>query len=151
MSSLATQLAQNTSLNASLLSTSRRKPTESYLFPPSQASAHDLESIHFLAVNAFLQLKAVQPLCRKYEATLFSDAIRDLDRTLLNKESAEELNENLAGFMRLLGPWVMEGMVGKIIEWLVRRFRYVHSSKILRLNLGPEGGIIKQSKRIQCR
>ncbi|KAF7977911.1 hypothetical protein HWV62_2480 [Athelia sp. TMB] len=123
MSSLAAQLTQNASLNASLLSTSRRKPTESYLFPPSQASTHDLESIHFLAANAFLQLKSVQPACRKYEAALFSDAIKDLDRTLLNKDSAGELNENLAAFLRLLGPWVMEGMVGKILEWLVRRFR----------------------------
>ncbi|KZP04633.1 hypothetical protein FIBSPDRAFT_843744, partial [Athelia psychrophila] len=124
MSSLAAQLTQNASLNASLLSNaSRRKPTESYLFPPSQASTHDLESIHFLAANAFLQFKSVQPACRKYEAALFSDAIKDLDRTLLNVESAGELNEQLTGFMRLLGPWLMEGMVGKILEWLVRRFR----------------------------
>jgi U3 small nucleolar RNA-associated protein 10 len=122
-SSLATQLAKNASLNASLLSATRRKPTESYLFPASQASTHDLESIHFLASNAFLQLKSVQPSCRKYEAALFSDAVKDVDRTLLSKEKNEELDVNLKGFIRLLGPWLMEGMVGKILEWLVRRFR----------------------------
>ena len=149
MSSLAAQLTHNASLNASLLSTSRRKPTESYLFPPSQASTHDLESIHFLAANAFLQLKSVQPACRKYEAALFSDAIKDLDRTLLNKDSADELNENLAAFMRLLGPWVMEGMVGKILEWLVRRFRYVHAA--FPLHKQTEQMAMEQNKRIQCR
>lgn len=130
MSSLAAQLAQNASLNASLLSTSRRKPTESYLFPASQAATHDLESLHFLAANAFLQLKSVQPACRKYEAALFSDAIKNVDRTLLNKEMGAELDANLAGFMRLLGPWLMEGMVGKILEWLVRRFRCVAEPSI---------------------
>lgn len=124
-SSLATQLAQNASLNASILSTSKRKPTESYLFPASQASTHDLESIHFLALNAFLQLKSIQPLCRKYETALFSDAVKDVDRTLLTKEINEELDQNLKGFLAVLGPWLMEGMVGKILEWLVRRFRYV--------------------------
>jgi U3 small nucleolar RNA-associated protein 10 len=124
-SSLAPQLAQNVSLNASLLSTSRRKPTESYLFPASQAATHDLESIHFLASNAFLQLKSVQPSCRKYEASLFSDAVKNVDRTLLSKGRGEELDGNLRGFLRLLGPWLMEGMVGKILEWLVRRFRCV--------------------------
>lgn len=122
-SSLATQLAKNASLNASLLSSTRRKPVESYLFPASQASTHDLESIHFLASNAFLQLKSVQPSCRKYEAALFSDSVKDVDRTLLSKERNEELDVNLKGFLRLLGPWLMEGMVGKILEWLVRRFR----------------------------
>lgn len=125
MSSLAAQLAQNASLNASLLSTTRRKPTESYLFPASQAATHDLESLHFLASNAFLQLKSVQPACRNFEAALFSDAVKDVDRTLLNTKMGEDLNANLAGFMKLLGPWLMEGMVGKILEWLVRRFRYV--------------------------
>lgn len=124
-SSLATQLAQNASLNASILSTSRRKPTESYLFPVSQASTHDLESIHFLASNAFLQFKNIQPSCRKYEAALFSDAVKDVDRTLLSKEMDEELNVNLRGFLKVLGPWLMEGISGKLIEWLVRRFRLV--------------------------
>jgi len=124
-SSLATQLAQNASLNASLISTTRRKPAESYLFPASQASTHDLESIHFLASSAFLQLKSVQQSCRKYEAPLFSDAVKDIDRTLLSKERNDELDRNLKAFLRLLGPWLMEGMVGKILEWLVRRFRYV--------------------------
>lgn len=122
-SSLATQLIQNASLNAALLSTTRRKP-ESYIFPSSQASTHDIESIHFIASNAFLQLTSVQPSCRKYEGALFSDAVKDVDRTLLSKDKDEELDEQLRGFMRLLGPWLMEGMVGKILEWLVRRFRY---------------------------
>ena len=122
-SSLAAQLAQNTSLNTALLSTSRRKPTESYLFPAAQASTHDLESIHFLASSAFLQLKSVQPLCRKYESALFSDAVKDVDRTLLSKDKNDELDRNLKDLLRLLGPWLMEGMVGKILEWLIRRFR----------------------------
>jgi U3 small nucleolar RNA-associated protein 10 len=51
--------------------------------------------------------------------------VKDVDRTLLSKDKNEELDGNLKGFLRLLGPWLMEGMVGKVLEWLVRRFRCV--------------------------
>ena len=118
---LVTQLSKNASLNASLLS--HKKQTDSYLFPSSQASDHDLHSIHALARNAFIQLSSIQPLVLKYEEPLFSDAIKDLDKTLLTKEQNDVLDSNLAAFLKLCGPWVLEGMVGKVLEWLVRRFR----------------------------
>jgi len=54
---------------------------------------------------------------------LFSDAVKDVDRTLLSKDKNDELDRNLKDLLRLLGPWLMEGMVGKILEWLIRRFR----------------------------
>ena len=54
---------------------------------------------------------------------MFSDTIKDLDRTLLTKEQNDVLDSNLAAFLKLCGPWVLEGMVGKVLEWLVRRFR----------------------------
>ena len=118
---LATQLSKNVSLNASLLS--HKKQTDSYLFSSSQASIHDLHSIHALVRNAFIQLSSIQPLVLQYEEPLFSDTIKDLDRTLLTKEQNDVLDSNLAAFLRLCGPWVLEGMVGKVLEWLVRRFR----------------------------
>lgn len=69
----------------------------------------------------------------KYEENLFGDASRDVDRTLLSKEQVDELDSDLGGFLRLCGPWVLEGMVGKVLEWLVRRFRCVFIQSPARL------------------
>jgi U3 small nucleolar RNA-associated protein 10 len=124
VSSLATQLAQNASLNSSLLlEKTRRAPTESYLFTGRDADQHDLESTHALGRNGFLQLVSLKPSLRVYEQHLFSDSIKDLDRTLINKEQNKELDIKIAGFLREIGPYLLEGPAGKVLEWLVRRFR----------------------------
>lgn len=123
-SSLAAQLAQNVSLNASLLvDRSRRKPTQSYLFNSREADQHDLDSIHALAVNAFFRLKTVEPALSEYEEDLFSDTAKMTDRTLQNAEANAKLNERLNSFLPLLGPYLLQSPTGKVIEWLVRRFR----------------------------
>lgn len=130
-SSLAAQLAQTSSLNSSLLvDRSRRTPTESYLFTGREADQHDLDSLHALASNAFLQLRQLNPSFRTYYDSLFSDAARSIDRTLLGGDEAKELNGSIARFLPLLGPWLMEAPSGKVLEWLVRRFRYVASNPL---------------------
>ncbi|GJE92911.1 U3snoRNP10 and BP28CT domain-containing protein [Phanerochaete sordida] len=129
-SSLAQQLAQSASLNSSLLvDRTRRKPTASYLFTAREADHHDLESIHALAVNAFFRLRTVEPALSAYEDALFSDAAKATDRTLQNAEANARLNASLNSFLPLLGPYLLETPTGKIIEWLVRRFR-VHEFNV---------------------
>jgi U3 small nucleolar RNA-associated protein 10 len=128
-SKLAAQLAKNTSLNASLLSDkSRRRPTESYLFTGRDTDQHDLQSIHALGVNGYLQVKSMSPHLHKFGDSLFSDAVKDVDRTLLNAEANAELDRNIEGFLKLLGPYLLEAPTGKILEWLVRRFRCLSQS-----------------------
>ncbi|KAF7420871.1 snoRNA-binding rRNA-processing protein utp10 [Pleurotus ostreatus] len=123
-SSLAAQLAQSASLNANLLNEkSRRKSTESYLFTGRQADQYDLETIHALAVNAFLQLTQLNPEFQRFEAPLLSEAAKSTDRTLQTKAENAKLDEAITGFLHLLGPYVLESPTGKVLEWLVRRFR----------------------------
>ncbi|KAL6308934.1 hypothetical protein BKA93DRAFT_724934 [Sparassis latifolia] len=123
-SSLAAQLAQGASLNASLLvDSSRRKSTESYLFSAKEAFQHDLDSLHALGVNGFLQLKSMNPVLRYLEQTLFSDAAKSTDRTLQAADANAKLDEQIAAFLPLLGPFLMDAPTGKVLEWLVRRFR----------------------------
>lgn len=123
-SSLATQLAQGASLNSAFLADrSRRKPTPSYLFSPREADQHDLSSIHALAVNAFLRLKSIEPALSVYDGALFSEAAKATDRTLQNAEANQRLDEALNSFLPLLGPYLLDSPTGKVIEWLVRRFR----------------------------
>ncbi|KAI0092311.1 armadillo-type protein [Irpex rosettiformis] len=123
-SSLAKQLAQGVSLNASLLvDRSRRLPTQSYLFTPREADQHDLDSIHALGVNGFQRLKAIEPTIFKYEDALFSDAAKATDRTLLTSEGNANLDISINGLLSLLGPYLLEAPASKVVEWLVRRFR----------------------------
>jgi len=123
-SSLATQLAQGASLNSSLLvDRSKRKHTESYLFTGREADHHDLYSVHALALNGFTHLRSVNPTFRPFEQDLFSDAAKSVDRTLLTKEKEKELSLTIGRFLRSLGPYLLDAPSGKILEWLVRRFR----------------------------
>ncbi|KAF8999772.1 hypothetical protein BDQ17DRAFT_1360346 [Cyathus striatus] len=124
MSSLAAQLAHSASLNSALLADrSKRKPVESYLFTGREAGQHDLESIHALAMNGFLQLSTIDPSFRKYEGDIFSERAKVTDRTLLSQEDNDNLNKAIHGFLLLLGPYLMDSPTGRVLEWLVRRFR----------------------------
>ncbi|RDB23790.1 U3 small nucleolar RNA-associated protein 10 [Hypsizygus marmoreus] len=124
MSSLAVQLAQSASLNTALLvDRSRRKAGESYLFTGREADQHDLESIHALGVNGLLQLASLEPALRKFEEALFSEYAKSTDRTLLSTQANAELDASIHACLALLGPYLMESPTGKVIEWLVRRFR----------------------------
>ena len=123
-STLATQLAQTASLNSALLvDRARRKPTQSYLFTAREADNHDFESIYALASNAFIQLRQWVPSVQRYEDALFSEAAKGLDRTLLPAVEARELDEKISTFLPLLGKDLMEMPTGRLLEWLVRRFR----------------------------
>ncbi|KAG1896221.1 uncharacterized protein F5891DRAFT_1054817 [Suillus fuscotomentosus] len=139
-SALASQLAASASLNASLLDahTNKRRRTESYLFTGRDADVHDLDSIHALASNAFAQLSSLSPaftartaklpsdgssLSVDFDQTLFSEAARNVDRTMQSREVNANLDRTLNAFLSLLGPWLMEAPTSKVLEWLVRRFR----------------------------
>ena len=148
---LAAQLAASTSLNTSLLQDrSKKRPTESYLFTGKDADAHDLDSIYALACTAFTHLRSLSPafasksiklgsddppLLVDFEQVLFSDAARALDRTLQTPQVNANLDRNINAFLALLAPWLMEVPSSKVIEWLVRRFRYVyrHHDQTIRL------------------
>lgn len=142
MSSLAAQLAQSASLNSALLADrSRRKAAESYLFTGREADQHDLESIHALAVNGLLQLASLEPSLRGYEAQLFSEQAKATNRTLLSSDSVAQLDKSIAAFFSILGPYVLEIPTGKVLEWLVRRFRCVARSLSLFASLKVTSGL----------
>ena len=133
-SSLASQLAKGVSLNAPLLSETARKKhyaSSSYLFSVSSKSQiDDLDAIHALATNALEHLKHIYPsvltISDKGSHTyryVFSQHARDTDRTLLTPDELTELNTALKRCMQALGPCLLEGHTGRVIEWLVRRFR----------------------------
>jgi U3 small nucleolar RNA-associated protein 10 len=124
MTSLAIQLAKSASLNTGLLvDRSRRKSVQSYLFTGREADQHDLASIHALGANGLLQLASLNPSLLRFEDKLFTDYAKSTDRTLLSPEANMELDESIEACLSSLGPYLMETPTGKVIEWLVRRFR----------------------------
>jgi U3 small nucleolar RNA-associated protein 10 len=134
--SLAAQLSKGVSHNASLLADrSRRKHAESYLFASREADQHDYHSIHALGVNGLSKLKSLNAKFAKYDANLFSDAARDLDRTLQSESQNAELDRTLNSFLRDLGPYLLESPSSKALEWIIRRFRLVASLIYLILGL----------------
>lgn len=132
-SSLAAQLAKGVSLNAPILSETQRKKhfaLSSYLFSTSTKSQiDDLDSIHALAESALLQLRLLVPESETFNPnsptyrSLFSQHARDTDRTLLTKDGQAELDTAIQTCLRSLGPCLLESQAGRVIEWLVRRFR----------------------------
>ncbi len=101
-----------------------------YLFTSSYAQTDDVESIHALALNALGQLRLIYPVFRdldspsnEYYQLLFSPRAKETDRTLLGKDEAKAVDDALKHCLRILGPCLLDSAAGKVVEWLVRRFR----------------------------
>ncbi|KAL5520451.1 hypothetical protein ACEPAG_9675 [Sanghuangporus baumii] len=132
-SSLATQLAKGVSPNASLLSETARKKhfaSSSYLFSSStKGQIDDLDTIHALAINALSQLRQIHPSISAFDEqslvyrALFSHRAKETDRTLLAKEELAELDATIKACLAAIGPCLLENTSGRVLEWLVRRFR----------------------------
>jgi U3 small nucleolar RNA-associated protein 10 len=126
MASLASQLQQIASIDASRLTSKTGAPnSKSYLFPPALASKHDIDEIFSLGQSGFEELLELDPLMEEFEDELFSEASKRNDRMMLNKEDNAKLDIVLERCLRRLGKWIGIKAGGKCIEWLVRRFRSV--------------------------
>lgn len=126
MTSLAAQLASIASLDSSrLASSSATKTQPSYLFTPTEAAQHDLETIHSLGLNGFEELKELDSSLGEYEEDLFGEASKGVDRMVISREENDDLGRRLDELLRRLGRHVPTRACGKVIEWLVRRFRSV--------------------------
>lgn len=135
--SLATQLARlgANSLDATRLAAPTAKSRPSFLFPSRQAAALSNTDIYSLGHNGFLALLEQDARLQKYESPLFGEQAKRTDRTLLTKEENEELDGILAGIMRVLASRFMFKNVGRVLEWLIRRFRCVSLLLLLLLLL----------------
>lgn len=124
MSSLALQLASLASLDSTRLGASKASSTQpSYLFTPTEAAQHDLETIHSLGLNGFEELKELDSSLLEFEDDLFGEGSKQTDRMIISKQENEDLGEVLDRFLRRLGKHVPTRACAKVVEWLVRRFR----------------------------
>ncbi|RKO83645.1 HEAT repeat-containing protein-like protein 1, partial [Blyttiomyces helicus] len=95
----------------------------SLLFSAKEAADVDKETLFAVARNGLLDLTSRDPAFAQWEATLFSEASKTLDRALQSKEDNAKLDESIAKFLRTLSPHFLLQSALKVMEWLVRRFR----------------------------
>ncbi|TPX45441.1 hypothetical protein SeMB42_g03998 [Synchytrium endobioticum] len=82
----------------------------------------DRDTLHALASDALRSLIAKDDRFQPYQFTLFSDAVKTLDRKLLTRQENELLNSSISGLLRLLSKHFLTEPAALVLEWLVRRF-----------------------------
>ena len=126
-STLARQLANVGSLDAERLQAATSKSRASFLFPARQAASLSNSDIHSLGYNGFLSLLADDVRLERFDTPIFGEKAKKTDRMLLTKDENDKLDRVLTSFIRMLAPTFMLKNTGKVIEWLIRRFRCVSS------------------------
>ncbi|MGH0159593.1 UNVERIFIED_CONTAM: hypothetical protein FKN15_008290 [Acipenser sinensis] len=124
MTSLALQLKrlalpQN---DSSLLS---RKEVASLLFDPKEAAGIDKDTFFAIGCTGLEELLGIESSFEEFQATLFSQASKGIERSVQNKEVNKQLDESLSLFLTRLSPYFMLKPAQKCLEWLIHRF-HVH-------------------------
>ena len=117
--------------NLGQFSQSERQGTSktSFLFSGKDAGTLDLDSIYWISLNGLEELISMDPSFNKYTNTLFSEASRDFERSILTQEAVKKVDESISGFLRLLSPYFMLRPAHKCLEWLVRVYE-IHKCNI---------------------
>ncbi|KAK6346259.1 snoRNA-binding rRNA-processing protein utp10 [Orbilia blumenaviensis] len=143
-STLASQLQSLQKNRPSTLSSTvdpkalRKLHSVSLLFTPEHAATQDFETIYSICYEGFEELCSLDRRFAVFERSLFSEQSVAVDRDVLSKADNEKLDENVKGFLGLLGAWALVKSGVKALEWLVRRFRvHHHNSSLLILTFLP--------------
>ncbi|KAJ1952899.1 snoRNA-binding rRNA-processing protein utp10, partial [Linderina pennispora] len=95
----------------------------SFLFEGGQAANIDNQTVFDIGRDGLNELRQVSRRFDVYATTLFSEAVKDLDRVLQTKEENKKLDKSIRSFLFLLAPHFLTKPAGKALEWLIRRFR----------------------------
>ncbi|RCI06452.1 HEAT repeat-containing protein 1 [Rhizopus stolonifer] len=123
MSSLKQQLKKIGTLDLRSVSEASRKTRASFLFSAREAADQDLETIYSIAYNGIMELVILDEKFAAFEKTLFSEKMKSVDRVLQTKEENEKLDASINSFLSQLSPYFLLKPSGKVLEYLIRRFR----------------------------
>ena len=124
-SSLANQLANIGSVDAARLSVSTSKARPSFLFTPRQAASLSNADIHSLGYNGYLALLSEDPRLERFETPIFGEKAKGTDRALPTPDESAKLDRILGLLLRALAGKFLVRNTGKVLEWCIRRFRWV--------------------------
>ncbi|KAG2204341.1 hypothetical protein INT47_009383 [Mucor saturninus] len=123
MSSLKQQLKKIGTLDLRNVTEASRKSRASFLFSAREAADQDLETIYSIAYNGIMELVILDEKFAPFEKTLFSERMKSVDRILQTKEENKKLNASIDAFLCQLSPYFLLKPSGKVLEYLIRRFR----------------------------
>ncbi|KAJ3091113.1 HEAT repeat-containing protein 1 [Quaeritorhiza haematococci] len=102
---------------------SQAKAKASLLFSKYEANDLDKDSLFAIGRNGLAELIERDQRFEGFEATLFSESVKNIDVTLQTKQDKARLDQSIALFLRQLSPYALETSAFKVLEWLLRRFR----------------------------
>lgn len=124
MTSLAQQL-QRLALPQSDPSLLSRDEVASLLFDPREAATIDRDTAFALGCTGLEELLGIDPSFEQFEAPLFSQLAKTLERSVQTKAVNRQLDENISSFLIHLSPYFLLKPAQKCLEWLIHRF-HVH-------------------------
>ncbi|KAI7901693.1 uncharacterized protein BX663DRAFT_562160 [Cokeromyces recurvatus] len=123
MSSLKQQLKKIGTLDLRNVSEASRKSRASFLFTAREAADQDLDTIYSIAYNGIMELVIIDEKFSAFEKTLFSENMKSVDRILQTKDENDKLDASINAFLCQLAPYFLLKPSGKVLEYLIRRFR----------------------------
>ncbi|XP_058525366.1 HEAT repeat-containing protein 1 isoform X2 [Ochotona princeps] len=124
MTSLAQQL-QRLALPQSDPSLLSRDQVASLLFDPKEAATIDRDTAFALGCTGLEELLGIDPTFEQFEAPLFSQLAKTLERSVQTKAVNKQLDEHISLFLIHLSPYFLLKPAQKCLEWLIHRF-HIH-------------------------
>uniref|UniRef100_A0A8C0DRX7 HEAT repeat-containing protein 1 n=1 Tax=Balaenoptera musculus TaxID=9771 RepID=A0A8C0DRX7_BALMU len=124
MTSLAQQL-QRLALPQSDPSLLSRDEVASLLFDPKEAATIDRDTAFAIGCTGLEELLGIDPSFERFEAPLFSQLAKTLERSVQTKAVNKQLDENISLFLVHLSPYFLLKPAQKCLEWLIHRF-HIH-------------------------
>ncbi|XP_042638956.1 HEAT repeat-containing protein 1 [Orycteropus afer afer] len=124
MTSLAQQL-QRLALPQSDPSLLSRDEVASLLFDPKEAATIDKDTAFAIGCTGLEELLGIDPSFERFEAPLFSQLSKTLERSVQTKAVNKQLDENISLFLIHLSPYFLLKPAQKCLEWLIHRF-HIH-------------------------
>lgn len=133
MTSLQKQLASIAASSTHQLDLKAQKTahSKSLLYEPRVAVTQDFDTIFQICYEGFEELCMLDSRFKAFEKNLFSDQSKGEERSQMTAKENAELDTVLESFLGLVGPRLLLKPALKAIEWLIRRFRWVHRLKRL--------------------
>lgn len=140
-SSLAAQLSQVAakSTNQLNLKAQRLAHSQSLIFDRKVAGSQDFDTVFEICYEGFQELCQLDSRYTSFERTIFSEQSKAEDRTEMTAAQNQELDTVIEAFLALVGGRLLLSPAVKAVDWLVRRFRYDQSFRMLLRKFFPTG------------
>lgn len=140
-SSLAAQLSQVAakSTNQLNLKAQRLAHSQSLIFDRKVAGSQDFDTVFEICYEGFQELCQLDSRYTNFERTIFSEQSKAEDRTEMTAAQNQELDTVIEAFLALVGGRLLLSPAVKAVDWLVRRFRYDQSFRMLLRKFFPTG------------